>query len=121
MKIIYIYLLSDQGYEKCLFFKNYYEWENVTVHLQDNITEMYVLCPEYTVVSALTRTDSPSAEEYTVYLVDEERKTEELVMGGAPRFRIFDIDTSAREDIRFELCHSNDYDVIYGDFAIQFE
>lgn len=124
MWIVYIYLLSDQGYEKCIYFKNYLEWENVTVHLQDNITEMYVLCPEYTVVSTVTRTDSPSAEEYNVYLVDEESKIwkkEDVPMGGAPRFRIFDIDTSAREDIRFELGYYNNSDEPYGGFVIQFE
>ncbi len=121
MRIVYIYLLSDKGYEKYIFFVNYSEQESVTIHLQDNITEMYVLCPEYTNVEALTRSDSLTAKECSLYAVDEEKNTGEV--GGATRYRIFDVDVSAGENIKFELCDAlepDDYE-IYGGFTIQFE
>lgn len=121
MRIIYIYLLSDKGYEKYIFAVNYSEQESVKIHLQDNITEMYVLCPEYTNVEAATKTDSSTTKEYSLYVVDEEGHVEEV--GGSPRYRIFSVDVSVRENIGFELCNSlesND-DRSYGGFEIQFE
>lgn len=119
-RIIYIYLLSDKGYEKYIFSVNYAEQESVSIHLQDNITEMYVLCPEYTNAEVLTKSYASSAEEHSLYVVDEKGKTGEV--GGNPRYRIFDIDVSARENIEFELCdalESDDY-MTYGGFTIQF-
>ena len=72
VRIIYIYLLSDKEYEKYIFSVNYAEQESVSIHLQDNITEMYVLCPEYTNVEALTKSYASSAEEHSLYVVDKE-------------------------------------------------
>ena len=83
MRIIYIYLLSDKGYEKYIFSVNYAEQESVSVHLQDNIAEMYVLCPEYTNVEALTKSYALSAEEHSLYVVDEEGNRDEV--GGNQR------------------------------------
>lgn len=121
VRIIYIYLLSDKGYEKYIFSVNYAEQESVNIHLQDNITEMYVLCPEYTNVEVLTKSYASSAEEHNLYVVDEEGNKGEV--GGNLRYRVFDIDVSARENIEFELCdalESDDY-MSYGGFTIQFE
>lgn len=121
VRIIYIYLLSDKGYEKHIFPVNYAEQESVSIHLQDNITEMYVLCPEYTNVEVLTKSYASSAEEHSLYVVDEEGNEGEV--GGSSRYRIFDVDTSAGENIEFELCdalESDDY-MTYGGFIIQFE
>lgn len=120
-RIVYIYLLSDKGYEKYIFFVNYSEQENVTVHLQDNITEMYVLCPEYTNVEAVTRSDSLTTKECSLYVVDEEENTG--TVGGNLRYRIFDVDVSAEENIKFELCDALEPDnyETYGGFVIQFE
>lgn len=121
VRIIYIYLLSDKGYEKYIFSVNYAEKESVNIHLQDNIAEMYVLCPEYTNVEALTKSYASSAEEHSLYVVDEEGNSGEV--GGNSRYRIFDIDTSAGKSIEFELCdalESDDY-MTYGGFIIQFE
>lgn len=120
-RIIYIYLLSDKGYEKYIFSVNYPEQESVSIHLQENITEMYVLCPEYTNVEVLTKSYASSAEEHGLYVVDEEENRSEV--GGNPRYRIFDVDVSARENIEFELCdalESDDY-MTYGGFVIQME
>lgn len=121
VRMIYIYLLSDKGYEKYIFSVNYTEQESVSIHLQDNITEMYVLCPEYTNVEALTKSYASSAEEHSLYVVDEEGNEGEV--GGSSRYRIFDVDTSAGENIGFELCDSleSDNDQTYGGFTIQFE
>lgn len=119
-RIIYIYLLSDKGYEKYIFSVNYAEQESVSIHLQDNITEMYVLCPEYTNVEVLTKSYALSAEEHSLYLVDEEENRSEV--GGNPRYRIFNVDVSAKENIEFELSdalESDDYKT-YGGFTIQF-
>ena len=121
MRIIYIYLLSDKGYEKYIFSVNYSEKESVNIQLQDNITEMYVLCPEYTNVEVLTKSYSSSAEEHSLYVVDEEGSVGEV--GGNLRYRVFGIDVSARENIEFELCdalESDDY-MTYGGFVVQFE
>ncbi len=121
MRIVYIYLLSDKGYEKYIFSVNYSEQQNVTIHLQDNITEMYVLCPEYTNVEVLTKSDSLTAKECSLYVVDEEENTEKV--GGNLRYRIFDVDVSAGGNIKFVLCdalESDDYET-YGGFVIQFE
>lgn len=118
-RIIYIYLLSDKGYEKYIFSVNYPEQESVSIHLQDNITEMYVLCPEYTNVEVLTKSYSPSSEEHGLYVVDEEENRSEV--GGNSRYRIFDVDVSARENIEFELCDALESDnyLTYGGFVIQ--
>lgn len=121
VRIIYIYLLSDSGYEKYIFSVNYPEQESVNIRLQENIAEMYVLCPEYTNVEVLTKSYAPSAEEHSLYIVDKERDTGEA--GGNLRYRIFGIDVSAKENIKFELCdalESDDYKT-YGGFTIQFE
>ena len=120
MRIIYIYLLSDKGYEKYIISVNYSEQESVNIQLQDNITEMYVLCPEYTNVEVLTKSYSSAAEEHSLYVVDEERNAGEV--GGDLRYRVFGIDVSVRENIEFELCNaleSDDY-MTYGGFVIQF-
>lgn len=121
IRIIYVYLLSDKGYEKYIFAVNYSEQESVKIHLQDNITEMYVLCPEYTNVEVSTKTDSSTTKEYSLYVVDKEGNVGEV--GGSPRYRIFSVDVSVRENIGFELCdtlESDDYRS-YGGFVIQFE
>lgn len=121
MRIVYIYLLSDKGYEKYIFSVNYSEQQNVTIHLQDNITEMYVLCPEYTNVEALTKSDSLTTKECSLYVVDEEENTGKV--GGNLRYRIFDVDISSGKNIKFKLCdalESDDYET-YGGFEIQFE
>ncbi len=121
VRIIYIYLLSDKGYEKYIFSVKYAEQESVSIRLQDNITEMYVLCPEYTNVEVLTKSYASSAEEHSLYVVDEEGNEGEV--GGSSRYRIFDVDTSAGENIEFELCdalESDDY-MTYGGFTIQFQ
>lgn len=121
VRIIYIYLLSDKGYEKYMFSVNYAEQESVNVHLQDNIAEMYVLCPEYTNVEVLTKSHASSTAEHSLYVIDEEENTGEV--GGSSRYRIFDVDTSVGENIEFELCdalESDDY-MTYGGFTIQFE
>ena len=120
MRIIYIYLLSDKGYEKYIFSVNYAEQESVNIQLQDNTTEMYVLCPEYTNVEALTKSYSAAAEEHSLYVVDEDGNMGKV--GGNLRYRVFAIDVSAREKIEFELCdalESDDY-MTYGGFIIQF-
>ena len=120
-RIVYVYLLSDKGYEKGTFFVNYSQQENVAIHLQDDVTEMYVLCPEYTNVEALTKSDSSNAQEYSLYVVDEAENTQEV--GGDLRYRIFDVDLSARKNMKFELCdahESDDYNV-YGGFVIQLD
>ena len=121
VRIIYIYLLSDKGYVKYIFSVNYAEQESISIHLQDNIAEMYVLCPEYTNVEALTKSYAPSAEEHSLYVVDEEGNSGEV--GGNSRYRIFDIDISAGKSIEFELCdaHESDDYMTYGGFVIQFE
>ncbi len=121
MRIIYIYLLSDKGYEKYIFSVNYSEQESVNIQLQDNITEMYVLCPEYTNVEVLTKSDSSAAEEHSLYVVDKEENAGEV--GGNLRYRVFGIDVSESENIEFELCdalESDDY-MTYGGFEIKFE
>ena len=120
MRIIYIYLLSDKGYEKYIVSVNYSEQESVNIQMQDNITEMYVLCPEYTNVEVLTKSYSSAVEEHSLYVVDEEGNTGEV--GGSLRYRVFGIDVSVRESIEFELCdalESDDY-MTYGSFVIQF-
>ncbi len=121
MRIIYIYLLSDNGYEKYIFSVNYSEQESVNIHLQDNITEMYVLCPEYTNVEVLTKAYSSSAEEHSLYVADEEGNMGEV--GGNLRYRVFGIDVPAGENIEFELCDALELDdhMTYGGFVIQFE
>ena len=121
MRIIYVYLLSDKGYEKYIFSVNYAEQESVNIQLQDNTTEMYVLCPEYTNVEVLTKSYSSAAEEHSLYVVDKEGNAGEV--GGNLRYRVFGIDVSERENIEFELCdalESDDY-MTYGGFEIQFE
>ncbi len=119
MRIMYIYLLSDKGYEKYMFSVNYSERENVNIHLQDNITEMYVLCPEYTNVEALTKSNSSSTQEHSLYVVDKEENKGEV--GGNLRYRIFGVDVSARENTEFELCDALESDdcMTYGGFTIQ--
>ncbi len=72
-------------------------------------------------MEVLTKAHSSSAEEHSLYVVDEEGNEGEV--GGSSRYRIFDVDTSAGEDIEFELCdalESDDY-TAYGGFTIQFE
>lgn len=121
MRIIYIYLLTDKAYEKYIFFVNYSEQKTITIHLQDNISEMYVLCPEYTNVEALTKSYSSTTKECSLYVVDEEENIGN--MGGDLRYRIFDVDVTAGENIKFELCdalESDDYET-YGGFVIHFE
>ena len=121
MWIIYIYLLSDTEYEKYIFSVNYLEQESVNIHLQDNIAEMYVLCPEYTTVEVLTKSYSSTTKECSLYVVDDGRNID--AVGGNLRYRIFSVDVSARENIYFELCdaHESDDYMIYGGFVIQFE
>lgn len=121
MRIVYIYLLMDKGYEKYIFFVNYSEQENVTIHLQDNVTEMYVLCPEYTNVEALTRSYSSTTQECSLYVVDEVENTGKV--GGNLRYRVFGIDVSAGENVKFELGDALESDAYetYGGFVIQFE
>ncbi len=71
-------------------------------------------------MEVLTKSDSLAAEEYSLYVVDEEGNAGEV--GGNLRYRVFGIDVSARENIEFELCdalESDDY-MIYGGFVIHF-
>lgn len=120
-RIIYIYQFSDKGYEKYIFSLDYAEQESVNIYIQNNIKEMYVLCPEYTNVEAITKCNASSAEEHSLYVVDEEGNRVEV--GGSPRYRIFGIDVSTRENIEFKLCdalESDDY-MTYGGFTIKLE
>lgn len=121
VRIIYVYLLSDKGYEKYMFPINYSEQGKIIIHLPDDITQMYVLCPEYTNVEAMTKADSSVAAEQGLYVVDGGDKSG--TVGGDLRYRIFDVDIFVEENISFKLCdaiESDDYE-IYGGFELQVE
>lgn len=119
VKFVYVYLFTDEEYEKRIYSVNYEGYGNISVDLPDGVTAIYVLCPDYTVVEAATRTDSPYAEEIGTYEIIEHPGEE--IVGGNLLYRIFQIDTVSAEKIEYTIWDTSpgEEDNTFGGYSIE--
>ena len=118
-EIVYVYLFSDEEYEKRIYSVNYEKNGNIGIDLPDGITAMYVLCPDYTVVDAATKTDSPYAEEIGTYEIID--RPGEGIVGGNLLYRIFQIDTVSAQKIEYTIWDTSpgEEDNTFGGYSIE--
>ena len=118
-EIVYVYLFSDEEYEKRIYSVNYEAYGNISIDLPDGVTAMYVLCPDYTVVDAATKTDSPYAEEIGTYEIID--RPGEGIVGGNLLYRIFQIDIVSAEKIEYTIWDTSpgEEDNTFGGYSIE--
>lgn len=119
VKFVYVYLFTDEEYEKRIYSVNYEKNGNIGIDLPDGVTAMYVLCPDYTVVDAATKTDSPYAEEIGTYEIIEHPGEE--VVGGNLLYRISQIDTVSAQKIEYTIWDTSpgEEDNTFGGYSIE--